>query len=239
MTTPTITSQRPIASSNSISTFMNRVYLWMMGGLGVSAASAYYIASHPALFKTIVSGGIYMGLIIAQVMAVIVFSFLARKQNPGINTLIYLIYTVLSGVTLSVIAMVYTNQSIAVAFLSTAVGFCGLSFYGRVTKRDLSAIGTFCIMGLFGMIGVMLLSLFIPSLRGDTMQLTLSVIGIIVFSGLTAWDTQKIKNMYVYQMQNGGTTAGASALAVSGALTLYLDFINLFLSLLRLSGSRR
>jgi FtsH-binding integral membrane protein len=233
------TYQGQYAAGDSVVGFLNRVYLWMMGGLGISALSAYYIVSHPYLFQAIMSSGMFTALLIAQFIAVIAFSVLARKQNPTLNTVLYLAYTILSGVTLSVVAMAYTSSSIVLAFIATAVGFFGLSIFGRVTNRDLTGMGRFCIMGLFGMIGVMLLSFFIPSLHSSTMQLTLAVVGVIVFSGLTAYDTQKIKKMYMYQMQSGGSASATQALAISGALTLYLDFINLFLMLLRLGGSRR
>ena len=233
------TTQRQVNSNGSVINFLNRVYLWMMGGLGVSALCAYYIVSHPYLYRAIISSNIFLALIIAKFVAVVTFSRMARKQNPVLNTVLYLIYTILSGVVLSVIAMAYTQSSIVMAFISTAIAFFGLSLYGRITQRDLTGIGRFCIMGLFGQIGVMLLSFFIPSLYSNTMQLTLSVIGVIVFSGLTAYDTQKIKKMHQQQLASGASAKEQSALAVTGALTLYLDFINLFFMLLRLGGSRR
>lgn len=234
-----VTTQNQYTTDSSVVGFLNRVYLWMIGGLGISALCAYYIASHPYLFQAIMSGGMFTALMIAQLVAVVAFSFLARKQNPALNTILYFVYTALSGVTLSIIAMAYTNASIAMAFIATAIGFFGLSIFGRVTNRDLSGLGRFCIMGLFGIIGVFLLSLFIPSLNSSAVQLTMAVIGVVIFSGLTAYDTQKIKKMYLLQMQSGGSATATQALAVSGALTLYLDFINLFLMLLRLGGSRR
>ncbi|PHQ79025.1 MAG: hypothetical protein COB66_07710 [Coxiella sp. (in: Bacteria)] len=230
-------SQQRTVSNDAINNFMNKVYLWMMVGLGISTASAYYITSHPLLFREIMTSGLYTGLIVAQLVSVFAFAFLQRKQNPTLNMFLYVFYALLSGVTLSVVALVYTSQSITMAFVSTAIAFFGLSVFGRVTKRDLSGIGTFCYMGLFGLIGVSLLSFFIPALRGNTMQLTMSALGVIIFSGLTAWDTQKIKRRYI--AQTAGNESASSALAISGALTLYLDFINLFLSLLRLGGSRR
>lgn len=229
------------ASKTTVAHFMSKVYLWMVCGLVLSAATAYYIYSQPTLFKTILTHrGLFFGLIIAQFGAVIVLSWLNQRLNAVMATLIYLLYTVLTGVTLSVVLYAYTQQDITMAFAVTASAFFALSMFGYITKKDLGPLGTFVMMGLFGMIAMMLLSFFIPALRSNTMQMTISAIGVLVFSGLTAYDTQKIKMTYL-QLQNNGATTGSeeSKFAINGALNLYLDFINLFLSLLRLFGGSR
>ena len=174
-------------------------------------------------------------LIIAQFGAVLALSGLIQKMNAATATAIYLVYAALTGLTLSVIFLVYTASSIAQVFGLTAFSFAGLSGFGYVTKRDLGPIGSFCVMGLFGMVGFSLLSMFFPSLMTGGASFVFSIAGIVVFAGLTAYDTQRIKAMNV-----AGASAGEERKqAIHGALALYLDFINLFLSLLRLTGRRR
>ncbi|AIT62717.1 Bax inhibitor-1/YccA family protein [Coxiella burnetii] len=229
--------RRSGAQSLTVAQFMSKVYLWMVLGLALSAGTGYYIFSHSYLFNKIVhTPGLFFGLIIAQFAAVIGLTWLNQRLTATLAALIYVLYTVLTGVTLSVVLYAYTKQNVFDALAVTSVAFLGLSAFGYVTKRDLGPIGTFCIMGLFGMIGMMLLAFFIPGLRSDTMQLTISAIGVLVFSGLTAYDTQRIKLSY---LQSGGWGEGQQLkAAVNGALMLYLDFINLFLSLLRLFSRR-
>ena len=176
------------------------------------------------------------GLIIAQLGAVVALSWLINRISGSTATLIYFLYAGLTGLTLSSIFLVYTGSSIAEVFGVTAFGFAGLSGFGFVTKRDLGPVGSFCTMGLFGLVGFGLLSMFFPKLMTAGASFVFSIVGIIVFAGLTAYDTQKIKGMNV--PGNEGTDAGRKT-AIFGALMLYLDFINLFLSLLRLMGRRR
>lgn len=237
--TSNILQQRAVKEhAASLSRFMSTVYLWMMVGLVISGGVAYYISIHPTIVYSIAkTPGLFFGLIIAQLVAVMVFSFLNRKLTPAMATLLYLIYTVLVGVTFSVILFAYTKQSIYNAFAVTAGAFFALSAFGYITRRDLGPLGTFVTMGLFGVIILMVLSFFIPGLRSSTAQMVISGLGVIVFAGLTAYDTQKIKNMY---LQSAGVTeAQKKKFAINGALNLYLDFINLFLMLLRLFGGRR
>ena len=175
-------------------------------------------------------------MIIAQLGAVAALSGLINKINGLTATVIYLLYAGLTGLTLSCIFLAYTGSSIAQVFAVTAFGFAGLSGVGFFTKRDLGPVGSFCTMGLFGLVGFGLLSMFFPSLMGGSGSFVFALVGIIVFAGLTAYDTQKIKAMNV--PGNAGTDAERKT-AIYGALRLYLDFINLFLSLLRLMGRRR
>ena len=156
--------------------------------------------------------------------------------NALTATLIYLLHAGLTGLALYSVFLAFTGSSIAEAFGVTAFGVAGLSGFGFVTKRDLGPVGSFCMMGLFGLVGFGLLSLLFPALMTEGASFVFSIVGIIVFAGLTAYDTQKIKAMNVPGIE--GTDLGRKK-AIFGALRLYLDFINLFLSLLRLTGRRR
>lgn len=224
-----------IAAENA--RFMSRVYGWMTGGLCVTGLVAWNVAGNPAVVQTIFGNRmLFWALIIAQLGAVAALSWLINRISGAVATLIYVLYAALTGLTLSSIFLVYTGSSIAQVFGVTAFGFAGLSGFGYVTKRDLGPVGSFCMMGLFGLVGFALLSMFFPSLMGAGASFVFSIVGIIVFAGLTAYDTQRIKAMNAPGSE--GTDA-ARKTAIFGALTLYLDFINLFLSLLRLTGRRR
>jgi uncharacterized protein len=217
--------------------FMSRVYGWMTGGLCLTGAVAWNVAGNPALVETIFGNRLlFWGLIIAQLGAVAALSGLINRISGLTATIIYFLYAGLTGLTLSSIFLLYTGSSIAQVFGVTAFGFAGLSGFGYLTRRDLGPVGSFCMMGLFGLVGFSLLSMFFPSLMTQGASFVFSIAGIIVFAGLTAYDTQRIKAMNAPGTE--ATDAGRKA-AIFGALTLYLDFINLFLSLLRLSGRRR
>jgi FtsH-binding integral membrane protein len=217
--------------------FMSHVYGWMAGGLCLTGAVAWNVAGNPDLVRMIFGNRLlFWGLIIAQLGAVVALSGLINRINSLTATLIYFVYAALTGLTLSSIFLAYTGSSIAQTFGVTAFGFAGLSGFGLVTKRDLGPVGSFCMMGLFGLVGFAVLSMIFPSIMGAGASFVFSIVGIIVFAGLTAYDTQRIKAMNA--PGNAGTDAGRKT-AIYGALTLYLDFINLFLSLLRLTGRRR
>jgi FtsH-binding integral membrane protein len=237
---PGMTGQPSAYGSAAISAenarFMSRVYGWMTIGLGVTAAIAWYVGQDAALVMSLIMNrALFWILIIAQFGAVIALSGLIHKINAAAATAIYLTYAALTGLTLSVIFFAYTASSIAQVFVLTSFSFAGLSAFGYVTKRDLGPVGSFCVMGLFGLVGFSLLSMFFPSLMTGGASFIFSIVGIVVFAGLTAYDTQRIKAMNV-----GGLSASEGRKqAIHGALALYLDFINLFLSLLRLTGRRR
>ncbi len=217
--------------------FMSRVYGWMTAGLCLTGAVAWNVSGNQELVHDIFGNRLlFWGLIIAQLGAVFALAGLINRISAFVATLIYFVYAGLTGLTFSAIFLVYTNSSIAEVFGVTACGFAGLSAVGFLTKRDLGPIGSFCTMGLFGMVGFAVISMFFPSLMGGAGGFIFSIVGIIVFAGLTAYDTQKIKAMNV--AGDEGTEMGRKK-AIFGALTLYLDFINLFLSLLRLMGRRR
>jgi FtsH-binding integral membrane protein len=227
----------PASITGENARFMSRVYGWMTSGLCVTGAVAWNVAGNPDLVRTIFGNRLlFWSLMIAQLGAVLALSWLINRISALTATLIYFLYAGLTGLTLSSIFLVFTGSSIAGVFGVTAFGFAGLSGVGYVTKRDLGPVGSFCMMGLFGLVGFGLLSVLFPSLMTEGASFVFSIVGIIVFAGLTAYDTQKIKGMNA--PGNEATDAGRKK-AIFGALTLYLDFINLFLSLLRLAGRRR
>jgi len=209
----------------------------MTGGLCLTGGVAWYVGESQELALTVVQNRpLFWMLIIAQFGAVIALAGFIKKMRPATAAFIYFLYAALTGVTLSVIFLVYTRSSIAQVLGLTAFGFAGLSAFGFATKKDLGPIGSFCMMGLFGMVGFALLSWIFPSMMSERASFVYSLVGIVVFAGLTAYDTQKIKNMNV--IGNEGTAEDRKE-TIFGALTLYLDFINLFLSLLRLMGRRK
>jgi len=179
---------------------------------------------------------LFYGILIGELALVVVISSMINKLSAMTATLLYLFYSALNGVTFSLILMAYTQESVFSAFMTTTIAFAGLSGFGYVTKKDLGPVGTFCMMGLWGLIGFSLLSFFFPSLMGARGSWVYSIIGLIIFCGLTAYDTQKIKNSNV--IGNEGTEEDQKE-TIMGALTLYLDFINLFLFILRLMGGKR
>ena len=217
--------------------FMTRVYGWMSGGIALTALISYFASETPGFMDLIITNKtVFYGLMISQFVCVLSFSFLIQRINSFAAAILYFLYSALTGLTFSVLFMIYTQTSIAQVFILTSASFAGLSAYGFITKRDLGPLGAFCMMGLFGMLGYALISWIFPSLYSERGGMIYSAIGVLVFSGLTAYDTQKIKKMNV--IGNEGTDADRK-LAIHGALILYLDFINLFLSLLRLMGGRR
>jgi len=228
-------TQQSIAEENV--RFMNGVYKWMTIGLTLTGFIAYLLAENEQMVVQIMENRIlFWGIIIAQFGSVIYLSARIKKMSPVTATFIYLIYAVLTGITFSSLFLVYTRDSIQSVFFLTAFSFAGLSIFGLVTKKDLGPVGTFCHMGLYGIVGFSLLSLFFPSILGGQIGTMFSITGVIVFAGLTAYDTQKIKQSNI--IGNEGTAENHKE-TILGALTLYLDFINLFLMLLRLFGNRR
>ena len=231
------TTHSPETIAAESARFMAAVYGWMAAGLSVTGLVAWFIGQNEPLALTVVTNRpLFWALVIAQLVAVVALAGLVNRLSAAIASLIYFGYATLTGVTLSVIFLLYTASSIGQVFFLSAFSFAGLSFIGLTTRRDLGPIGSFCTMGLFGLVGFGLLALLFPALRSDGANFVYSIVGVIVFAGLTAYDTQKIKAMNI--IGNEGTDADRKE-AIVGALTLYLDFINLFLSLLRLMGRRR
>jgi FtsH-binding integral membrane protein len=235
MTSPfgtSATSLSPAAADERVSAFLRGVSGWMFGGLLVTAAVAFAVAASPGLVQTLVTNRIlFFGLIIAELALVWVVSSKVDTLSPTASAGLFLLYSALNGITLSLILLVYTRGSITTAFLSTAGMFGALALYGTVTKRSLDGVGSFAMMGLFGVLIAMVVNWF---LKSPALAFVFSVAGVIVFTCLTAYDAQKLKRM---ALAVEGPQSGSYA--VSGALSLYLNFINLFLSLLRLFGNRR
>lgn len=219
--------------------FMSCVYRWMCLGLLVTGAVALQVTTNPDLLRMIFGNKlVFFGLFIVQLIAVGTLSRAIHRFSVMSARLIYLAYSALSGMTLAIIFLAYTHSSIVCAFTATAASFAGLSIIAYTTERDLGPIGVFCSMGLFGLIAVLLLSFFFPSLMSGTTQTIISVFGVLIFAGLTAYDTQKIK-LIGFAMAGDSDSNEAKKEAVRGALVLYLDFINLFLQILRLMGQRK
>lgn len=211
-------------------TLIRQVYAWMGGGLLITALMAMATISSPALFSAIVGNRlVFYALIIGEIGLVIGISRAINKISASVASFLFLLYAAMNGVTMSVIFAVYTAESITSTFVITAATFGAMSVFGYVTKRDLSGWGSFLFMGLIGVVIASLVNIFVGS---SAVSWIISVIGVIVFTGLTAYDTWKIKAMAAAGVEGRKP-------AILGALTLYLDFINLFLMLLRLLGSRR
>jgi hypothetical protein len=211
-------------------TLIRQVYAWMGGGLLVTALMAMATISSPALFSAIIGNRlVFYALIIGEIGLVIGISRAINKISASVASFLFLLYAAINGVTMSVIFVIYTAESISSTFVITAATFGAMSVFGYVTKRDLSGWGSFLFMGLIGVVIASLVNIFVGS---SAVSWIISVIGVIVFTGLTAYDTWKIKAM-------AATGVEGRKPAILGALTLYLDFINLFLMLLRLLGSRR
>jgi uncharacterized protein len=221
-----------VATVEVVSTFLRRVYGWMCAGLCITAATAWFIASSPALVSAIAeSSAVFWVLVIAQLAIVFVLSARVEQLAASTASLLFVVYSALTGVTISILLLAFTGESVATTFLITAGMFGGLTVYGTVTRRNLAGLGQFLVMGLLGIVLASIVGLFWHS---DALQFVVSFGGVIVFTGLTAYDTQRLKAM-AKAMPSGQTESRA----IVGALALYLDFINLFLSLLRFFGRRR
>lgn len=213
---------------------MRKVYVWMTLALVLTGITAYGVASSPSLMMTIFqTPAVMWGLIIAELAIVIAISAAINRLSLTTATLLFVLYSVLNGATLSLIFAVYTMSSIANVFFITAGTFGVMAAYGYFTKRDLSSWGKLLLMALIGLIIATLVNVFLVKSSG--FDLILSYAGVLIFVGLTAYDTQKIKQMLAMQTDMG---EGAQKVALLGALSLYLDFINLFLYLLRIFGRR-
>ncbi len=214
-------------------TLMKNVYCWMALALVVTGLTSYYVASSERILS-LMGSGLYIGLLIAEVVLVVILSARIHKMSFAVAGVVFVIYSILNGVTLSVLLLVYTFESIALAFFITAGTFTAMALIGHFTKKDLSSMGQILLMALIGLIIATVVNLFIGS---STFQYILSYVGVLIFVGLTAYDAQKIKN----QINEFGTEISESTmkLALMGALELYLDFINLMIYILRIVGSRR
>lgn len=219
-----------------VNTFIRSVYNWMAIGLALTGVVAFYVSNSPSIQQLIFGNQlVFFGLIIGELA--LVFSLAARvnKMQASTATGLFVLYAALNGATLSSIFLVYTQASITSTFFICAATFVACSVFGMTTKRDLTSMGGFLMMGLIGIIIASLVNMF---LRSSGMSIIISYVGVIVFVGLTAYDTQKLKTMALDQPAGLGAGVIRKG-AIIGALSLYLDFINLFLMLLRIFGSTR
>ena len=225
--------ERAQSSALSFPALMSKVYLWMTLALVVTGMTAYYVASSPAILYAIVTNQIaFWGLFIGELVLVFVLSSRIMSLSFVTASLMFVIYSIMNGVFFSFILLAYTEQSIATTFLITAGTFAAMSLFGFVTKRDLSAMGRILFMLLIGLIIATVVNIF---MKAEGLTLILNYAGVVIFVGLTAYDTQSIKQM----LQEHGDKEGAEKIALLGSLSLYLDFINLFIYLLRFFGESR
>ncbi len=220
------------AIDQGLRAYMIQVYNFMAMGLGITGLVAYAVASSPELAGLIFGTPLRWVVIFAPLAMVFFISFRIEQMSYSTAQMTFWVYAVLMGLSMASIFLVFTGQSIARVFFITGSLFGAMSLYGYTTKTDLSAMGSFMMMGLFGIIIASIVNLFMQS---SAMQFVISIIGVIVFTGLTAYDTQSIKEMYAES--DGSEMMGKKA--ILGALRLYLDFINLFLILLQFFGDRR
>ncbi len=218
--------------ADQASAFLSAVYGWMCAGLAITAVTAWYVDAFPTIVRAIAANrALFWGLAIAQLGIVFVLSARVQQLAASTASLLFVLYSALTGVTLAFVLLAYTGESVAQTFLVTAGMFGGLALYGSTTKRSLGGFGQFLFMGLLGVVLASIVGLFWHS---DAFQFVFSLIGVLVFSGLAAYDAQRLKLMALETP--GGQ---ASSYAIVGALALYLDFTNLFLFLLRFTGNRR
>lgn len=229
-----MTREEQLGMSAAFPALMRKVYVWMAMALAITAITAYGVASSPALTSLIFGNKlIFFGLIIAELVLVFWVSARIEKLSLTKATLMFIVYSVLNGATLATIFFAYSPEIITKTFFVTAGTFGAMAVYGYFTKSDLSSWGKLLIMAVIGLIIAGVVNIF---LRNSLMDFVISVIGVLIFVGLTAYDSQKIKRMLMMQADMGET---AQKVALMGALSLYLDFINLFLYLLRLFGRER
>lgn len=214
--------------------FITKVYNWMALALMVTGLVAYFTAASPSMINTIFSSKlVFYGLLIGELLLVIYLTSAIKRLSQNMAIAVFMLYSILNGLTMSVIFMLYTSSSISTTFLITAGTFGAMSLYGYYTKKDLTSIGNMAMMALIGIIIASIVNIF---LQNEMMYWIISYLGVAVFVGLTAYDTQKLKEIGSRGFAN---EEGMEKIAILGALTLYLDFINLFLFLLRIFGDRK
>ncbi|RMF41607.1 MAG: Bax inhibitor-1/YccA family protein [Alphaproteobacteria bacterium] len=229
---------------------MNRVYGLMSVAMLITGLIAWVVGSDfhaavngqptmvlsPAVLETMFTSPVRYIIMFAPLAVVFLFGAAVNRLSTQAATGVFYLFAALMGLSISWIFAVFTGASIATTFFVTAIAFAGLSLYGYTTKRDLSAMGRFMVMGLIGLIVAMVINIFVGS---TALQFAISVIGVLIFAGLTAWDTQSIKNEYLSVREAPDGEVIAQKMAIHGALRLYLDFLNLFLFLLQFLGNRQ
>jgi hypothetical protein len=231
-TTPDIPLSASLPVEERVTAFLRSVYGWMCGGLVMTALTASFIAASPTLVRTIATNQlVFWGLVIAQLGIVFVLSARVQQLAASTASLLFVAYSALTGVTLSFVLLAYTGESVTTTFLITAGMFGGMAAYGTTTRRSLAGFGQFLFMGVIGIVLASIVGIFWHS---DALQFVISCIGVLVFTGLAAYDAQRLRAMALSM-----PTGQSGSYAIVGALALYLDFINLFLFLLRFMGNRR
>ena len=223
---------------NRIAAYMTRVMGWMSAGLAITFMTAWIVYITPAIAGIIFGGFLFYGVLIAQVALVFILSANIERISSTAALLMFMIYATLNGLTLSIFMFFYELDSILYVLGLTSVLFLIMACYGLITRRDMTRIGSMC---FFGLVGIILASIFNLFMRSEAIYYLVSYAGIIIFIGLTAYDTQRIKNKYLYDSYHGADDNSdyIQKHAILGALILYLDFINLLLHLLRIFGKRR
>ncbi len=229
---PGVVNRTALTIDAGLRKFMIGVYNYMMGALVLSGFIAYYVANQPGLVEQMAASGFMWVVLLAPIGIVLFLGFKIQTMSVATAQVLFWSYASLIGLGLSPILLVYTGESVARVFFITAATFGGMSLFGYTTKRDLTSMGSFLIMGVWGLFIASIVNIFLGS---STMGLIISIIGVLVFTGLAAYDTQKIKETY-YESDNAEIAAKKS---IMGALNLYIDFIALFVHLLRLLGERR
>ena len=227
------TREQELSMSAAFPILMRKVYVWMTLALVITGVTAYGVATSPGLMMTIATNRLlFWGLIIAEFGLVVAISAAINKLSLTTATLLFVLYSVINGATLSFIFAIYTMSSIASVFFITAGTFAVMAVIGYTTKKDLTSMGKILIMALIGIIIATVVNIF---LKSTGLQMIVSYLGVLIFVGLTAYDSQKIKQMLLGAPDAG---EGAQKIALLGALSLYLDFVNLFIYLLRIFGRR-
>ena len=230
-------SSASISSANidaGLRAHMNKVYALMSIGLFLTGGVAYSVGNNETLVMSLFTGMSRWVVMVAPLIVVFAMGSMINRLRASTAQLIFYAFSALMGLSISYIFMIYTSVSIAQTFLVTSIAFAGLSLYGYTTKRNISGMGSFLIMGVIGLIAASIVNIWMQS---PALMYAISVIGVLIFAGLTAYDTQKIKNTYIQMAQNG-QNEWIEKSAIMGALSLYLDFLNMFMFLLHLFGNR-
>lgn len=232
--TNTLSRERELEMSTAFPVLMRKVYLWMTLALVITGFTAYYVANNETVLGAIYTNQIlFWGLIIAELGLVIGLSAAINRLSLSVATLMFVLYSLINGATMSFIFLVYTTSSITNVFLITAGTFAAMAVFGYFTKTDLTSMGKILLMALIGVIIATIVNIFTKS---EGLAVILNYVGVLVFVGLTAYDSQKIKQMLLMAPD---ASESSQKIALLGALSLYLDFINLFIYLLRIFGSKR
>ncbi|PTX54132.1 hypothetical protein C8N43_2938 [Litoreibacter ponti] len=225
---------RSAAIDEGLKAHMSKIYGLMSIAMLITGGVAFVVGNNDAMLAAIFGTPLKWVVMFAPLVVVFAFGAMINKLSAGAAQLVFWAFSALMGLSISYIFAVYTGLSIAQTFMTTAIAFAGLSLYGYTTKKDISGWGSFLIMGVIGLIVASIINIFVGS---AAIQFAVSVLGVLIFAGLTAYDTQRLKNEYI-QMANYGQSDWLAKSAIMGALSLYLNFLNMFMFLLQFMGSR-